>query len=701
MRTTVLTFALAAAIFGGVRADDLEVAKSALRDGLWDIARVHAAKAAPASGTDEARIIELESYARDGRWGDVLAALASRVEGLSEEEKYYRALAQYETGDDRAAADTLGATAFGRADLRNLAVLLRAMISVRGGDFAEALKTLKGVDIGEADSVMKAIAADIRAAAGDRKGAEALWREIAAMKTAGEREITIAAVNLEDAELLRGVIAAITDVKLRRVAGLRLARMLLEEPRTAVEGESIIRRIVGVDPDAEGAEEAYSALAASLLKRGRWQEAADAYRDLVAIWPRAAKLSDVQEGRGWAFRRLNRLEEALDAFSRAVESAANDESRATAMLAKGDVLSDLGRKADSLAVYREIAAGYPSTAAGEKIALQLKLIDLEESGRALYREYRFAEAYSVFAELATLDPAKKSKAELMEVLCLYGQRKDEEAENRARYLSDSATDETVRSEATLWLAKYEYNSSRWTDAAKLFSRYVDMRPEAADAPESMLWCSRAQLADNDFPGAIHTVTTLAESYPDSPEKSRGFLVQGEALIELSRFDEAVLVLERAAMDARSPAQDRLSASLLKADALFAMGADNPVRYEEALAEYRRVRESADLDRTLRLAVSFKLGRTLEKLRRVDEAVDQYYTDVVLAYRDAAATGRQLGDEARSAFARAAFRLSDIFESRGRPSQAVNILNLVVTSGLPAAVEAVRRRDRITQKGSSL
>ena len=38
----------------------------------------------------------------------------------------------------------------------------------------------------------------------------------------------------------------------------------------------------------------------------------------------------------------------------------------------------------------------------------------------------------------------------------------------------------------------------------------------------------------------------------------------------------------------------------------------------------------------RLVVSFKIARALEKLKRMKEAVDQYYTQVVLAYRD----GRQ-------------------------------------------------------------
>ena len=100
-------------------------------------------------------------------------------------------------------------------------------------------------------------------------------------------------------------------------------------------------------------------------------------------------------------------------------------------------------------------------------------------------------------------------------------------------------------------------------------------------------------------------------------------------------------------------------------------------------------------------VSFKFARTLEKLKRTDEAVDSYYTDVVLAYRDGRRRGVWYDDEARAAFARAAFRLSDEYEARGKDFQAMHILELVVASDVPAALEAEKRIDRIQTKGRML
>ena len=289
----------------------------------------------------------------------------------------------------------------------------------------------------------------------------------------------------------------------------------------------------------------------------------------------------------------------------------------------------------------------------------------------------------------------------LEVMCLYGQGLDDDAEKKARAIASDSPDMDVRAAATLWLAKHSYNCGAWAEARKLFSLYSGMSPNSDDAPESLVWSARAAFAEGDFNAAIQIVTKLAESYPKSPARLRGFLVQGEALIELARFDEAVLVLERAALADGLDAADRLRARLLGADALFAMGADNPQRYQEALEAYRGIRMGESLDASQRLSLSYKIAKTLEKMKRMDDAVDRYYTDVVLAYREGRMHGLRYNDEARASFSRAAFRLADEYESRGRDYQAVHVLELVVSSDVPASAEAEKRITRIQRKGNFL
>jgi tetratricopeptide (TPR) repeat protein len=285
------------------------------------------------------------------------------------------------------------------------------------------------------------------------------------------------------------------------------------------------------------------------------------------------------------------------------------------------------------------------------------------------------------------------------VLCLYGQGLDDEAERQARALAEGNAEAAVRAEATRWLAKYAYNRGRWKTSADLFLAYADGNRANADAAaECLVWAARAALAGNDYPRALSTAALLVSRYPRSPRLAAGLIAQGEALIELARFDEALLVFERAGAAPGASEDDRLQAQLLRADALFAMGADSPVRYRAALEAYQTALLAGNPTPTQKLTLSFKIARTLEKLKRPAEAVDQYYTQVVLAYRAGCEKGETYDDAARAAFSSAAFRLVDEYESGGRDFQAIRILELVIASRVPAADEAARRLARLSRKG---
>ena len=291
--------------------------------------------------------------------------------------------------------------------------------------------------------------------------------------------------------------------------------------------------------------------------------------------------------------------------------------------------------------------------------------------------------------------------EFFEALCLYGQHLDEAAVRKALNVADCASDAAARADASLWAAKCLYNRGEWKEAEKRFRDYVRMNEKGAAVPEALVWAARSAFAAGDFQRAVQIATKLAEIRPDAPQMVQALIVQGEALIELARFDEAALVLERAALADNAPMEERVRARLLKADALFATGADNPARYTAALESYRAVCFGGNLDVSGRISVSYKIAKVLEKLKRTEEANDEYYKQVVLAYRDARKNGERLDDDARAAFSRSAFRLADEYESRGNDYQAINVLELLATSDVPAAGEARKRIDRISMKGGFL
>ena len=569
------------------------------------------------------------------------------------------------------------------------------------GDYFKALKILKETPAARADSDSKMFEADMLLKAGDRPGAEKIWREVVAMTNAGERAFAAAGANLGDIDALRLAYARAKRASVRRLAGLKLGVLLLKDAASRGEGEKLVRAIVKNAPDGEGARDAFLAIAEVAAAQGRWKEAFEVYHEAVETWPDCAKLVQVQEGRAWACLKLGKLEEALSAFKRAEELAQDAERKAAAVLKQGDVYSEMGRGETAMACYRDVQARFPETAVAEKLRKIVRVRELESKGREQYRNFRFSEAKQTFAAVAAEDPAKKPRMEFYEALCLYGQGLDDEAGAKISQVARMSSDKAVRAEAALWAAKFLYNRGEWKDAFRMFSDYAAMDVKNAAVPEAMLWAARSAFAAGDHQNAIKTVTALAELHPSAPQTMLALVVQGEALIELARFDEAVLVLERAAHAENSPMEERLRARLLRADALFATGADNPARYVAALDSYRAIRLGGTLSGSDKLCVSFKIAKSLEKLKRTDEAIDEYYTQVVLAYRTLRGRGERLDDDARAAFSRAAFRLADEYESRGRDYQAIHVLELVATSDVPAAGEAEKRIARISMKGGFL
>jgi tetratricopeptide (TPR) repeat protein len=652
--TVLLPMMLAAVAAGG---GELEIAKEALRDGLWELAREHALKDAG----DEAKIVVLESYAGEDRWDEIEKALDAWPECKAPAFEYYRA--------------------------------------VCAGDYERALAILRQKGGVSEFADVKMFEAGIMNRAGKHDEARRLWREVLSSTNASERSFTLASVNLGDVDFLRQAYTRSKNIAMRRLAGLRLGTALLKLKDGMSEGARIITDIVRDAPDSQGARSAFLAIADQKMAAGEWREAADLYNRAIETWPEAARLSAVQEARGWAFQKLGRAEDALSAFERAAELADNDDARATATVKAADVLSELGRSEQAMAKYREVIERFPSTPVADRLKRLVELSELEARGRELYRSYRFAEASGVFAQIAAKDPARKPRMDFCEVLCLYGQGMDETACKKVEALAAECPDASVRAEAVLWMAKYDYNRSEWKRARKGFETYaLTASPERAAM--ALLWASRAALADNDLDAAIKTATKIVELHPASSWVAPALIVQGEALIGEARFDEAVLVLERALM-AGAEAADRVRAQMLKADALFAMGADNPSRYSAALEAYQAIKFAGALTPSENIVISFKIARALERLKRTAEAIDRYYTEVVLAYREGRLAGVYYDDAAKAAFSRSAFWLADEYEMRGMPLQAVSVLRLVVASDVPAAKEAQRRIERISMKGRNL
>ena len=171
---------------------------------------------------DEARLMALESYAREGRWDDVLGSLDSWKNCNGEAFRYYRAAALAEKRGFKAALEILDKSAFNDPLYKKLAERLRAMIAAGEGDFAAALKHMESSSVGDDEWQAQMYMAELKVTTGDGAGAKALWHKVLANTNADLRAQSVAASNIGDIPSLKRVYSLASPASFKRKVGLEL-----------------------------------------------------------------------------------------------------------------------------------------------------------------------------------------------------------------------------------------------------------------------------------------------------------------------------------------------------------------------------------------------------------------------------------------------------------------------------------------------
>lgn len=472
------------------------------------------------------------------------------------------------------------------------------------------------------------------------------------------------------------------------------------------EAVGLFARAAQVTTNAEVKARCVFKQAEALVADGRHEEA-------------AAVFGAVGEGE---LHELSRFRRA-DALVRARQMEAARKELEALFLAGGEMAVESGLRLAAM----ESSLGHVERAAeayglvlgaeeGRQPTSEQRVRALMGRGRALYRACRFKDAERDFHAVADLEPRKRDEMGFLVALCLYGDGRDKEACEAMETLLQSVTDACLRGEVQFWLSKYHAGRREWEAAIEGFESFASQEgvPETRRI-EALVRAANCAAALPDYEKVV-AITGRAvpngvaadatpQANPELPFQAEALVLQGEALVELARFDDAKLVFERVGNLQVSEALKR-RASLKRADCLFAMGADDANRYRAALDAYRALLREDDLSDSLRIVVAFKAARSMEKLRRQEEAIDFYYQNVVLVYYWEAlrpdsedSTQRHWFDgNARDLFARAALTVGDYYESRGELKTAVQVLGYLVAARMPASEQAAARIARIKEKG---
>jgi tetratricopeptide (TPR) repeat protein len=725
-------------VFGG----DLDVARQALADGVWNSALAAADNAATSTNIADrtaARLISLEALAYLEKDAEIRQRLASWNDGTSERFRYWHARSLIRVGDFDRAAEVLKEP-FTEVELVKSVTILKASLLVALGKFADAAQMLSALDMSKEKGLE---AEDYRLLM-----AEALCR------TNKRAEANTLLDNLVKE-------ASRTEIKTR--AGLLLGFSEMEEPSTYTTGVARVRLLLRTNPGDKISEVAAKSFAEKLLQAGNAAEAEDEYRRYLEAFPSAAMDPSVLERRGQALFMLGRYSESAAEFVKAERVLKDVEDKTRLAYLQGNSYLADGKHIDAAASFqrsfsyggkesnrslyaqadalerakdyeqshkiyeklvsigdiwgqkanlRLISATSRNGRLGDAIEKYTKVIsspgdlsdeDITEAylgrGRSCYKDYRFKEASADFEVVATRNPKLADGMRFLMALCLYGSGRDAEAKDAAEALMRSTEDEILRADLMLWCAKYEFNHSDYKEAQSHFVEYASLRKGSASTAEALLWAARCASAQMEYAKAVELATQAANAAASNKQLFiEALLVQGEAVMELGRYAEAVQLFDRV-MNLAGDGAFALNAAMLKADALYAMGAGDLKRYEEAVEAYRILYVAGGLSQDRKIEVAFKIGRALEKLRHTKEAMDQYYRNVVLVYTEEISKGALFGTPARTFFSRAAFSLADYYLAAGDKFTTIKMLERIVKSDVPAAKEAQRRLAELNGKGN--
>jgi len=619
--------------------------------------------------------------------------------------------------------------------------LLRARILMRQGNAADALAHYNQLAVntkaGDAVRVQALHAMSVHALAGMKtneavsyaRAAYDIAKVPAAQRLAGFRLgelLCLHADTLDEGEtLIRKLVREFPEDPAAMRAHLLLADAMQQFGHSARAADEY-RIFLETYPSSPHDERVMLGRGWALFQMRRYAEAGSIFHRVAELTTNLSVRAESLFKQGDTFAADARYAEAAQTYALLARDCPDDALAPRALYQSAESLERAAQLPLAVTRYRQLAEAYPSSEFAPRALLRLATLQLEAGdadaairiytaiqtntahkafrndaligrGKVHYTLYRFDAAMQDFASVSeSSDTARRDEARFAITRCLYMLGRDTDAHTSATSFILDFPEARNLPDMILWLGKFEFNRGRLAEARKLFLEYVTRWPKEDWADAALLWAACAALGDADFTGAVELVSRLVQEYPQSPRLIEARMTQVDALMELARFADAILLLDQVITEAPD-SEWVMQAQHLKGDCLFALGADNSERCLRALASYRDVLQHPSLTPSLKLQVHYKIGRCLEKLRRTDEAIDTYYSEVVIRYLNDRAAGVWYDDTAAGLFMRAAFNVADLYERRGNPDLAVNVLGRVLQSDVSGKDEIRQRIERLRRK----
>lgn len=435
--------------------------------------------------------------------------------------------------------------------------------------------------------------------------------------------------------------------------------------------------------DAELRQTALIKAADAYFANAQYKLAEEAYRRELTEYPAGARTAQVLLQMGESQARLRDYEAAESSLERLRRDFAADPLAARAALRLASFREEQGQWEDAAQRYNDVLQTYT----GSNVLAEA----LQRSALALYRGGDFQAAYDRFERVAREYPDSPwaEQAQYLRAWSLHMLGDTRRAVQMAQQFLERNPRSAWSPDVRFWLGEQQFNAGDYKEAEAAFLAVVKQYGSHELADDALYWAGRAASAQTDYRRAIAAFNDLTRSYTNSPLVAEARFAQGDALSEMGEFSGAILAFDDIVRKyPGSPLADRARGR--KGDCQFTLGGERADRYQEAIASYRAVLDSASASPSLKLQAEFKIGRCYEKLGRRAEAF-QYYMNVVYGW---------LGQRDRGApvesvwFARAAFSAAGLKEAERAWPEAIRIYERVQEAGIPAGADAAKRIQKI-------
>ncbi len=402
---------------------------------------------------------------------------------------------------------------------------------------------------------------------------------------------------------------------------------------------------------------------------GQFAAAAEIYEQVVRDFSDSPLVPHALFQQGQSLAAAGKTEEAMTLLLAVPDWSPDSPFAEKALFRTAELLEALGRTDEAIQAFARTAEAYPK---GVFVADAMLA-----RGLLRYRQFAINEALADFEAVVRDFPDTEAgeRAFYMRGLCHYRLLRDKEMLAVLNEFLQRYPESNWTPQAMFRLGQYWFNQERFDKAEDVFLDLAAKFSDHALADHALLRAGNAAARRKEYLKAIASFARVAKSFPESRWLAEARFGHAEALRQLGRYSEAILFYDE--LRTRHPDSDLIPLSWLRrGDCQFMLGVEDPGRYGEALQSYRAVAGDPAVQRgrpALAYEAEYKIGRCLEKKNRPDDALDQYYSNVMIRFLHEREKGVRHDEAVRRLFERASIHAVDILEARKDWRQAVAVL----------------------------